>query len=197
MRGGAAPGHWGRGCSRALGEGLLQGIGGGAAPGHWGRGCSRALGEGLLQGIGGGVAPGHWGRGCSRALGEGLLQPERLVNVHAHIQSPLWAVFQCRHYHKATIHLHIQDMEFCSKIVRVIIAGNVVTNRPTKAATVKDTKVRNMSCVCHTHTHSLTHIIQIRTIYIYMCTHSCFIYLIHFYRLSISPKTILLTLLML
>lgn len=40
-----------------------------------------------------------------------------------------------------------QDMEFCSHIVRVIVAGNAITDKPTKTATVKDTKVERTYCV--------------------------------------------------
>ena len=64
-----------------------------------------------------------------------------------------------------TIHrLRAQDMEFCSNIVRVIIAGNAVTDKPAKATTtVRDTKVESMFLLSHTHihihmhTHTLTH----------------------------------------
>eukprot|EP00731_Ephydatia_muelleri_P028441 Em0020g85a len=38
-----------------------------------------------------------------------------------------------------------KDMEFCSHIVRVIVAGNAITDKPTKTATVKDTKTKYLS----------------------------------------------------
>ena len=49
---------------------------------------------------------------------------------------------------RGVIHVVLaQDMEFCSHIVRVIVAGNAITDKPTKTATVKDTKVERTYCV--------------------------------------------------
>ena len=39
------------------------------------------------------------------------------------------------------IFLQSQAQEFCSNMVRVIIAGNSITDKPVKASTVKDSKV--------------------------------------------------------